>query len=236
MYALQLRALRRSSKKRSNKGAKAITGLLSGSSVVLLFLGFIMTFYAPAQTWAAGTMNLRESGASICGSERWEYTTPFESGTSAVITKGSRKDTKKITRIFTHTVSNSGLGLNIKWVSTNTIKYEIYVSGPNAGKIHKVFKPTSKKKEIKATYLYLFNFTIKPKVVVSSPLILTNGTARYSVQQQATITMPRQFPLKRDFLSDLIRRLFKFNFYNFTHTYTIYPSTSGGYVTVTTPF
>ena len=165
--------------------------------------------------------------------EHWGYT----SGTSSLggtVSPGARSDTRKVTRTFTYRIKGSKLGLKMDISTLNTVRYEVYVSGPNKGKVYRFYAPTVVGKGGTASYLLIWKLT--PKLVNTVLSVEPAGSGyRYRIRHDLSFTFPRQITIGRDQLSELVRRVFRLSFESYDRIINLVPDGGYGYLRVGLP-
>jgi len=163
--------------------------------------------------------------------ESWGYTVGTSPQLGAIVSAGTRSDTKKVTRTFKYQIKNSKLGLKMDIVATNVVRYEVYTSGPNKGKIYRFYKPTIVNQSGTASYLLIWKLTPKLTNEVFPPE--TSGAGyRYRLRHTLTFSFPRQMTIGRDQLSELVRKVFRFSFGPYERIINLVPDGQYGYLRV----
>lgn len=138
----------------------------------------------------------------------WYYSSARDSKVAATISKGIKKDTTKVVRTIRNDIKGMSRGVSLDISKEIKLTYEIYTSGAKKGELYRINKPQIKHVSKKARYLGLIKLTVSPKIEVVSYSIDQKGRAVVLLTEQTKFTLPRQFPLRRDTLTELLRQSF----------------------------
>lgn len=207
-------------------------------SVRSIFLFMVIALVVSPLTMAgAREILLPEKGGRVTydGYESWRYIQNGGDYGGATVSRGGLKNTRRISRTVEHVIAAKQRGLSVSIINHIKTKYDVYVDGPLKGKIARVFKPTIARKEAKATMLGVIKLTVKLKNSIGSPVEQSNSSHTFVTHQTVALTVPRQPFLSRDFVTELIRQILRFDLFEFTHTYRIVPGLPIGGVRVSVP-
>lgn len=218
----------------SAKRSEALS--LTARKVAILFVSAVLMstvilLSAPSHVMAKPITLVEKTNVKVGNTvSKWYYSTARDQRVAATISKGVRKDTSKVVRTVRNEIKGVARGISLDIAKEITLTYEVYTSGPQLGKIYRINKPQIKHLSKNARYLSVFNLSVSPKVEVVAYHVNKNQSATVRLREQTTFTLPRQFPLKRDVFSELLRKSFNIQSKPIEHTFTILPQ--GQYGTV----
>lgn len=197
----------------------------------LLLAGVCISIILPVSAFAK-PITLTEKKQVKVGDDvsKWYFTTARDSHVAAQISKGRRKDTAKVVRTLRNDIKGKARGITLDISKEIKLTYEVYTSGPKKGELYRINKPEIKHLKKSARYLGIIKLTSKPRVEVISYDISSDGSALIVLKEQTLFTLPRQFPMKRDTLTELLRKSFKIESKQVERRITIVPKGSYGTV------
>ena len=166
------------------------------------------------------------------GVKSWKYLSSNTLGVGASITTGSRKDTKRVTRTILYKTSGNKRNVNLDIEKRLMVRYEVYAEGNQKGKLYRLYKPTMTTLEKTCRYLKVFRLTTSTKSTLLDYGIDEQGRGVVRFDERTTFTLPQQFPLRRDGLTQLLRQAFKIDMSEQVTTYLVEPNGSFGRVSV----
>lgn len=162
----------------------------------------------------------------------WRYYSVGKTNTGAIVSRGSKENTKRVSRTILYTNTGDRRGLNINIRKRISLRYELYDKGPNKGKVYRLFKPTLTTLEKTCRFYRIFRLTPHLSTSLLNYGVLPSGEAVFSFEERMSFTLPRQFPLRRDSLTEFLRQLFHIEGKTQITTYRISPRGDCGTVSV----
>ena len=179
-----------------------------------------------------GSIPEKPGSSFVDGVESWKYIGGSQ-GVGGQITAGSRKDTVKVNRTITYRVKGAKRNVNLNIEKRISLKYEVYSRGSRKGRVARVYKPTTTIIEKECRYLGVFRLTTSTKSLLMQYGATSNGHGVTMFEEHNSFKLPRQFPLKRDGLTELLRQAFSIDLGSSTKIFNIVPSGSYGKVVIT---
>lgn len=231
MSAIVGAALSRLSRARRAREARSRTRVQLVVAGALLIAGLLVAG-APVQAHAARSLVIPEGVGSYlrAGGERWGYLYSGQRGLGGTVTKGTRSDTRKVTRTIEYGIGANERGLKFDAVAEHTVRYEVYVSGPSRGRIYRVYQPKVTFRRASGQMLMLWKLTVSLKSTIVSRADTASGGEVYRVKHQVTLKLPRQPLLPKSRWVELARQLAQASTGPYTRTVSIVPN--GGWGTL----
>lgn len=166
------------------------------------------------------------------GVKSWRFAASNTPGVGASITSGSRKDTARVTRVIAYGLQGNERNVQLDIEKRIVLRYEVFVKGPKAGKLYRFYQPTAVTVSKTCRYLRVFRLTTSAKTTLLDYGVTKRGCALTHFAERTTFTLPQQFPMRRDGLTQLLRSAFKIDFGNHISSYLVEPNGSFGQVSV----
>lgn len=190
-------------------------------------------FLAPSAAGAAGgvlpenpTEQLKFQTVS------WRYYALGKANSGAVVARGSKENTKRISRTILYTNTGDRRGLNVNIRKRIALRYELYDKGPKKGQVYRLYKPTLTTLEKTCRFYRIFRLTPHLSASLLNYGVLPSGEAVFTFEERMSFSLPRQFPMKRDSLTEFLRQLFHIEGKTQITTYRISPKGDCGTVSV----
>lgn len=205
-------------------------------SSLALLLGFVCLCASACftgQAYATTVQIPNVGGRSVQdGIESWRYIGGNQSGSGCTVSRGTRKDTIKVTRNIQHLVKGNKSNVNLNIKKQIVLKYEIFSSGTQKGKIYRVYKPSTRIILKECRYFRIFKLTTHTKCTLLEYGLGLAGGGFAQFEDSTSFTLPQQFPFKRDAFSEFLRRLFHIDMGTSQKEYKISPLGAYGTVSV----
>lgn len=202
--------------------------------VILLgavFLGLFAFCMTEAQAVTVTIPNV--AGKSVkSGIESWRYVGGNQNGTGCFVSKGTRKDTVKITRTIQYLMRGNKNNVQLNIEKQVILKYEVFSSGPQKGRVYRMYKPTMHVVLKECKYLRVFRLTTHAKSALLEYGLGFKGDGVAQFEESTYFTLPQQFPFRRDAFTEFLRRLFRVDFKTSQKEYVIAPGSAYGSVSV----
>lgn len=167
------------------------------------------------------------------GVESWRYFSAGNAGSGASVTRGSRKDTAKVTRTIMYELSGTSRGIQLNIRKRLRLVYEVYKSGAQKGKIYRFYKPSMVTIEKNCRYYRIFRLVTNTKSTLLDYGLTEEGEGIGAYEERTVFTLPRQFPMRRDALTELLRQAFNIDNGGKLYTYRVRAHGAFGAVSVT---
>lgn len=208
--------------------------LLLRISLIMTTALVLLAGFALEESYAATRLRIPEKLNTSVRDDlcTWAHIRSNQSGVPAIISRGIRSDTEKVTRVIESRIKGFRRLLTLDLSHEVSFKYERYAKGAKKGSLYRVFKPEIKHTKKTARYLGVLRLSVSPKVSVSSYGINKAGQAYVILKEQTVFTLPRQFPLKQSSFIELLRKAFKIQSVPVYRSYILSPNKGYGSLSV----